>query len=278
MIATLADGTELTLPTLHFGVMGLPSSGKSHLIASMEKPLLVLSSDPFDKQQPYLDRGDADPQVYTGQFGQPTRIVKSATTGNAIIQIEGYYDTDPDNPTAMSALLARGEQLRSEVIAGRWKSIALDSWTNIEWIARQRRSAKPFLVTDAHGKRYGAAKDDLQTFFNARFVHLPCHVGVALHTTEKRDDDGVVTYRGIKAIGELKTDLPGSLGERYLAVNVDGTQRRLDTRNVAYNCCTLIDAPNPCVNEFTALYSNWLKRETEKRAASTAAQPTAGGR
>lgn len=280
----LPDGSKLIadlsldLPTLHFGIMGPPSSGKTHLVASMEKPLLVLAADPFDKMAPYFDRGVLDPKVYAGQFGQPIRLVKSATTGKAIIQIEGFHDTNPDAPAAFDALLKRAAQVRDEVIAGQWRSVALDSWSNIEYVAKERRRIGPLAVqgTDSRrGLRIAAnAKDDLLTMFNSRFVHLPCHLGVVLHTVEKRDEDGALVYRGMKVIGELKTDLPGSLGERYLARNIDGVRRQLDTRNVGYNCCTLIDAPSPCDNDFKALFTNWItKRAVAANAA--AAQPAA---
>lgn len=255
--------------------MGAPSSGKSHLLASMEKPLLVMATDPIDKMQPYFDRGELDPEVHTGQFGQPIRIVKSAATGNAIIQIESFYDLDPQSPTGMESFISRSFQLRSEVAAKRWASIAIDSWTNLEFIARLRRTIGPMAVKGADRDNrlpYNPAKDDIQRTFNTQYVHLPCNVGVSLHTTEKRNEEGAVVYRGIKCIGELKNDLPGVLGERYLATNVDGTTRRLDTKNVAYNCCTLIDAPNPCANDFAALYTNWIAKRV---AASAAAQPAA---
>lgn len=275
-VETAVGLVELELPPLHIGIMGEPSSGKSHFVASMEKPLLVLATDPFDKLAPYLDRGIPDNESTRGQFGQPVRLVRSEKSGSPIIQIEGFYDIGSE-PAAMTAFAARCEQLAAE--ANRpWRSFAIDSWTQLEFIARERRARGSMAVKSAMkgATVYGAAKDDLQQLLNLRFMHLPCNVAVVLHTLVKTDfETGVVTYRGMKAIGELKTEIPGALGERYLARNIDGTRRQLDTKNALYNCCTLIDAPNPCANEFTALFSNWIAKQVNRindRAAS-AAQP-----
>ena len=267
---------EFELPVIHFGVMGPPSSGKSHLVASMEKPLLVLAADPFDKMQPYFDQGIVEDEIRVGQFGQPIRIVRSVKTGNPIIQIEGFYDLG-DTPSAMQQFMERTNQLHAEVHRP-WRSIAVDSWTQLEFIARMRRMSGTHAVKAAMkgATIYGAAKDDLQQVLNARLAHIACNLAIVMHVQEKTDfETGQVVYRGVKAIGELKTELPAVLGERYLARNVDGTKRQLDTKNVLYNCCTLINAPNPCANEFTALFANYIaKRVEQHNARAASAAPT----
>ena len=51
----------MILPIVKFGCMGPPNTGKSHLVSTMEYPLLVLLADPFEKAECYFDRGLLDP-------------------------------------------------------------------------------------------------------------------------------------------------------------------------------------------------------------------------
>ncbi len=295
MIVTLKTGTplrdgsilradlNLTLPLLKFGVMGRAGSGKSRLIASMPKPLLVAATDPEEKLAPYFDRcGDVTRSV--GQFGQPVLVGMSPTTGKPIIQIELFYDDEPKNPQAMTALLARAEQWRSEIAAGMWASFGFDSWTQAEDIARWRRTAGPFAVKDpdVFGRGHGAAKDDLKPLVATRIMRLACNVGIAFHTREKQLDEGGEAFYGMKAIGTLPTELASLLPERYRSTaEADGVTRRLWTRpDGRFDLCTLIDAPSPCANDFNALWENWIMKRAiaaNAAAASTASPSEAKG-
>lgn len=275
MNVTLPDGRVLTLPRLKFGVMGRPGGGKSRLIASMPKPLIVMAGDPEEKLSPYFDVcGEITETV--GQFGQRLWIGHSPKTGKPIIQIEQFYDTDPKNAQAITGLIARCEQLGAEVLAGMWASAGFDSYTQFERYAIWRRTHGPFRVkdADAFGRAHGAAKDDMVAMINAQIMPLKCNVGIAFHTTEKPKDEGGVSYFGIKAVGQSATDIASLLPERYRAEALpDGTRRQLWTRpDGRYDLCTLIDAPSPCENTYQALWTNWIA----KRAAAgtpAAAQP-----
>ncbi len=277
MNVTLPDGRELLLPRLKFGIMGRPGSGKSHLLASMPKPLLVLSTDPEEKLQPYFDRcGDLQHSV--GQFGQPVILGLSPTTGKPIMQIEIFYDLEPATPVAMTALLARGEQLRSEVEARGIASVAYDSWSQGEYIAWCRRAHGQFAISNPDGRAvYNAAKDDLKPFMWSRLVPLKCNLGIAFHTEEKIVEEGGVSSFGIKAIGALRTELASILPERYRSVSEpDGTTRRLWTKpDGRFDLCTLIDAPNPCANDYKALFTNWINKRVAAMDAATKPAPSA---
>lgn len=267
----------LTLPRLKFGVMGRPGSGKSHLIASMPKPLLVFAADPEEKLGPYFDRcGEVKRSV--GQFGQPVLVGLSPKTGAPIIQIEVFYDDEPKEPRAFTSALARAEQLRGEVKAGMWASFGFDSWTQFETFAIWRRKVGVFAVSDAgaFGRAHGAAYDDLGPLVISRFMPLQCNVGLVFHTTEQLKDEGGVSFFGIKAGGkQLPTQLASLLPERYRTeAQPDGTTRKLYTRpDGRFDLCTLIDAPSPCDNTYPALWKNWIDKRV---AAAVAAQPTAG--
>ena len=294
MIVTLAAGTrvgdltlthelKLTLPTVKFGVMGAPNTGKSHLISTMETPLIVLMADPFEKAQCFFDRGILDPETYTGQFQQPIRIIKSVKTGNPIIQVECFLDPNPSIPWGYGALLNRVDQVAQEVIAGKWKSVGFDSWSQIEYIAKLRRTTGPFAGVDSIP---AAVKDDCEQLIKSRIAMLRCNVGLTLHINSKMIDagGGTMLYEPI-ATGTLKSGIGSVLGEMYRSDSIPdgaapgGLRYVLQTiRDGRFDCGTRIGAPNGCVNEFRALFTNWIARQARMVLAaetSPSAAPSA---
>lgn len=294
MIATLANGDELLLPQIHAGVMGPPNSGKTHFAASAEKPMIVLAADPVSKMGAYFDRGVLDPKVYSGQYGQPIRLVRSLKNPDAvIIQIEGFYDEDAGNPNAMSAFLARLPQVAEEAKAGRWRSVVIDSWSQLEWIARARRTEGAFATSDSP---FLAAMNDLEAILNSRLMNLQCNLIIVFHIETKVVKDrkgnivhdakadmggGVQTYT-VQAIGQRLKNVGNVLGEFYRAVApTDGSDKYyLQTRQSPdfSVCCSRIKAPDPCANDFRALFGPWIEAQQVKRAmaaGAVVAQPDA---
>jgi len=266
---TLADGRVLTLPTVSVGLIGEAGSGKSHFISGMEKPLRVIATDPMCKMQPYFDRGVLDPKTYTGALGQPVRLVRSRTSNGVIIQLEGYYDENPKNPQAMNMLFERLPQLREEAKAGHFKTLGIDSWSQLEYIAKQRRTYGPM----AAKSKVWEAIDDLEQVLKSYLINLPCSLAIAMHIEERNTKDGTTSMFRPKALGSLRQDAPGMLGEMYRAVagaNGTGIVRTLQTQpGDGYHCATRIDAPNGCAAEYTAIFANWLKKQAEMEAASS---------
>lgn len=268
---------KLTLPTIHAMVIGAPNSGKTQLAASAEKPELVFAFDPFDKLFPYFDQGLLDPEVRVGPQGQLIWIVRSLKTGNAIMQVEGFYDENEKNPQAMQQFMFRLDQVVEEVKQGRWKTVVLDSWSQLEWIARQRRTHGPFAGVDSV---YAAAMDDLKALVNSRIMNLRCNVLATFHIETKvvrsrqgtvikdaREDvgGGELSYN-IQAIGSLK-NLGNVFGETYLAeAPIDGSDRFVlhTKRNANFRTlCSRIGASDPCKNEWNALFSNWIAKHAK---------------
>jgi hypothetical protein len=277
---------QLTLPQIKFGAMGPPNTGKSHLVSTMEYPLIVALADPFEKAECYFDRGLLDPETYTGQFGQPIRIVKSAKTGNPIIQVECFLDANPAIPWGFGALMSRLDQLAQEVIAGKWKSAGFDSWSQIEYIAKLRRTTGPFAGVDSI---MAAVKDDCEQLIKSRICTLRCNVGVTLHVSSKMIDagGGTMLYEPV-ATGTLKSGIGSVLGEMYRTdsipdASVPGGLRYVmqTVRDGRFDCGTRIGAPNGVTNDFKALFSNWIARkarmvlesERSQAAAPAAAEP-----
>lgn len=287
MIVTLAAGTvmkdaagqfvldrelKLTLPTIKFGVMGSPNTGKSRLIATMEKPLLVLLADPFEKAECFFDQGFVDDETYTGSFNQPVKVVRDKPKemgGQLIVQVECFLDSNPLIPWGYGALISRMDQVAAEVRQGRWKSIGLDSWSQIEFIAKMRRTTGAFAGVDSV---YAAVKDDCEQLIKARVCTLPCNVGVAMHVNTKMVDagGGAMLYEPA-AIGTLKSGIGSVLGEMYRSDSTPdptapgGLRYALQTlRDGRFDCGTRIGAPNGCTNDFKALFSSWIVRQARK--------------
>jgi hypothetical protein len=274
------EGFTFELEWLHFGVMGKAGTGKSHLLASMPKPLLVLATDPMTKLHPYYDHGIVDPKVYTGNLGQDIRLVKNKD-GKTIIQIEGFYDRDPSlKNAAMTALVSRTTQLHGEANAGMWKSTALDSWSGFEDLARYRRlvEGQPFHVKNPDGRaHHNIAKEDCKSPFLHTLIHLNCNMGISFHVTRFAQESGGEVMYNVKCIGDFAQTISQNLAERYHSISLpDGVTRRLHTRpDGRFELATLIDAPDPCENTFGALFANKIGKllaEAKKAKAAEAPQ------
>lgn len=279
-VFTVTREITLTTPQVKFGAMGAPNTGKSHLISTMDYPLVVIMADPFEKAQCYFDRGLLDPEIYTGSFGQPVRVVKSAKTGKPIVQVECFLDPNPSIPWGFGALLSRCDQLAQEVIQGRWKSAGFDSWSQIEYIAKLRRTTGPFAGVDSIP---AAVKDDCEQLIKSRIAMLRCNVGVTLHVNSKMIDagGGTMLYEPV-ATGTLKSGIGSVLGEMYRCDSMPdasvpgGLRYTMQTiRDGRFDCGTRIGAPNGCTNEFKALFSNWIAKQARMVLEANAVPSTA---
>jgi hypothetical protein len=275
----IPDGRTFELPWLHFGVMGEPGSGKSELCSTLPKPLKVIATDPITKMQPYFDKGILDPVATTGPFGQVIRLVRHRETGEVIIEVEGFYDTDPTmTSAAMTGVTGRMSVLVQEVKAGKWKSVALDSWSGLEDCASDRRRMGPMKCANPDGRAHrNEAKDDCKQIFRMQLIHLPCNVGITFHTTKFQMDQGGETLYNMKCIGDFATTVGQNLAERYHSVaQPDGITRVLYTKpDGRFKLATLIDAPSPCANNFAALVDPMLRKliaaDDAKKASATKA-------
>lgn len=270
------EGHTLDLPWLHFAVMGKPGTGKSRLLASMPKPLLVLGTDPEGKMQPYFDLGDLDPKEYTGAQGQTIRLVKNKD-GATIVQVEFFHDDDPTfNKSAMTRFVGRVASLAQETKTGMWKSVAVDSWSGLEDCASYRRLIGPLAVKQggAFAAHRGVAKEDCASIFLHTLIHLKCNLGVAFHiTTKMLEEGGEMTYN-MKCIGDFAITVARNMAERYHSISLpDGETRQLHTRpDGRFELATLIGAPSPCDNSFGALFGPMIARklaEAKAKAATT---------
>lgn len=270
---------EVTLPRWKGSIIGRPGSGKSHAARSFPKGALVIATDTPEKLQPYYDLAGEITRS-RGQFGQPVEVLYSAVSKKPIIQIEQFYDKNPNDPQAVTALIARAELLEAEVNAGMWQTVILDHWTGLETFAVYRRTIGPMAIKDANefGRGHNAAKDDIKPILISRLLPLPCNVVILCHTTETQRDEGGVQFFGIKAIGkQLPTEMAAALPERYRSVSeADGITRRLYTRpDGRYDLCTLLHATSPCENSYQGIMSGWIAKKVATMEAQLKAESEA---
>lgn len=259
------EGFKLELPWLKFGAMGKAGTGKSHLLASMPKPIIILGTDPMAKMQPYFDAGTTS--EHTGPLGQQIVCVKDKD-GKLLIQVEGFYDIGNSISVApaMTAIVARSAQLWDEVKSGAWKSVGLDSWSGFEDLSRYRRLMGPtgFKVNNPDGRaHHNVAKEDCKQVFLHNLIHLPCNVGITFHVTRfAQENGGEVTYN-VKCIGDFAQTISQNLTERYHSESLaDGVTRRLRTRpDGRFELNTSIGAPDPCENTFGALFGPMIAKK-----------------
>jgi hypothetical protein len=252
------EAVQQTLrPRLHVMVYGAPGAGKSTLIASAEKPILVCFFDAVGKDPPYLRCGPG--QEFRDEWG--TRITRIQAP-DGIIDVEYYNDINPKATNAWERFRYRMEQ-RAFVDQG-YKTLAMDSVTFMELAARRFYSTCVNPGFKSQWDPFNAATDYLEDILIVHTIDLQMNVIASCHVSTKGEDVGGQLLRSPSAPGRLekKQELPAGYGELYRAHVVpqaDGTPGWvLQTQsNGTFYATTQIDAPNPCWNNWESLWSNW---------------------
>ena len=278
---TLADAR----PLWHGIIMGLYKIGKTTLLADMPKPLRVVQFDPIGNESPLLVRCAAVEETL-GTQGQ--RVLRGRNRkGELIIQIDQFFDNDPDAPTAWLAFKNVHPEIVQEVSQGMWATVGYDGATHMELIARNWAVWYLLKHTKADlpqlfKSQYNWSKIEIEKFLCGSIAGLRCNVCVLTHIDEDKDYDKGTAVRNPKAPGTLRATLGGSYSEVYRMYydEADGT-RRLQTRpGDGFNCGTskLIDAPNHIVvpedgrGVWGAIWANYEARKEQAREQTTEAE------
>lgn len=210
---------ELTLPDLwrevrtKFLFYAQAGMGKSTLIAKAGKPMLVFLFDPWDKAAPYFDRGNV--RIEEINKNHNIGYVTSRKTDNLLIQVENFFDTDPEHPSAWRYFIQRCTNLRQEIIEQGWTSLVYDSCTFMELLAR---GEDQFNLNPTHADKrshYAVSKDFLEMQLLRRAVNFPCNVFVVCHVdTEKDESQGKMLYNP-SFPGKLQRTINAGYSEIY---------------------------------------------------------------
>lgn len=274
---TIEKSDEIILPRVHAAIMGESGAGKSRLASQFPKPMLVLQTDPIGNEQEYLERGELDPQEYTGEQEQPIMLVKSRVDGRTIIQIEQYHDAIPEAPRAFTQLLSRSASIPADIAAGKWKTVVLDGYTFFDYLARKRRQYdRGFMPADGKVNVWSTA--DVEEFVFGRMAGWRCNVLLLCHIDEDKDEQHGTFIRNPKAPGKMRKGTSGAFQELY-RVYVDGVDEagrpkyRIQTQpDGRFNCKTRIAAPDNVEPSYKGLFLNYVAKQRQLREKSASSQ------
>lgn len=245
----------------HFLLYGDSGSGKSTSAASFPTPQLVLSFDPYGKEQPYkkehLTKGRRIETV-TNAAGIPIEYI--LTKDDVVVcQIEHYIDEDPRKPAVYSKFMTRMDTFKSEYEGWRDGTIILDSVTFMELAARKWAQYTLNPTTKEPRQWFASSTDMLEEMLMLRFGSLKMHVVVVAHVDEDKDEVNGEIIRNPSAPGRMRKRSPAGFSElyhQYVTRDEQGNRRHLwQTRNDGrWNCSTQFETtPDPCVPRFEAL-------------------------
>lgn len=249
------DNALRTLPA-HFLIYGESGTGGSTGIATFPKPMIVFFFDPFGKDVPYLKRGDfADVEV--DDLGTPVRRVTSRKTGKLLIQVEYYFDADPERPEAYNRFMARMHRFSDEYPL--WQTAVVDSVTFMGLAARKNHQYRLNKTAKDPRQWYGGERENLEEMLMIRFGALPMNVAVRAHLDIDKDELTGQIFRAPAAVGKLGRALPSGFSEVYRTYTVrEGKVNSYfwQTESDAQHACqTHIDAPNPSPQDYRALWT-----------------------
>lgn len=244
-------------PIQHWLIFGDAGAGKTTAATTFPKPILVFQFDPLGKETPYLQRGVVQESKATD--GTFVRDVLSRSTGDLLIRIEHYLDSDPQKPTAYRRFLNRLVNLERDIEAEGFRTVVIDSATFMELMAR--KLAQYVLNPTSREPRqwFASSTDTLEEVLMIRLGSLPINVVVLAHISDDKDELHGFMVSNPALPGRMSKRGPAGYGELYRAyVTVDekGTREFLwQTRSGGrWNAASQIGAPDPCPQDYTALW------------------------
>lgn len=260
---------------VHLLPMGQQGTGKSTLLNTLPDPKLVLMFDPLGKEMPYLadcERVEEKTHTVKAQKEDITYQVLEGYDAQDIlrVRIEFFHDHDATKPKAYKAFKARMGEVFAEVNEARWSSVVLDSLTFCELTCRKMYEHD--VAKDAQDSRrwYLFTKNDIEQVVMISFAGLRCHVGVACHIDEDKDEYSGMVVRHPKAPGSLRHSIgAGFEVVRTYLVAEKGKPPRYMIQTMpgdGYYCSTQRDLPNPCEPDFEAISRAPYRKIVRKRS------------
>ena len=264
----MSESTPIIYPPKHWLLYSDSGAGKSTMAATFPKPMLVWMFDPFGKDEPYL-RGSqsvGDLQTYPlniGGIGEAQIVYRDVQHVDGLLRIEYYHDVNIKQPTAYMRFQTRFDTLFPNELTW-WKTVALDSITFMEKLARKWDQYVLNPTAKDPRKWFGASTDLLEEMLMLRFAGLPMNVIAIAHIDTEKDDVHGLLVRNPSAPGRLRRDLSTAYSEIYrLYIGDDGKGGKVHAAQTRsdnlFNAQTHINAPNPCWPTYEALWQNYGK-------------------
>lgn len=256
---TAVDTTELP-DRIHALIMAHSGVGKTHLIATFPKPILLLLFDPVGKEQPLLDRG-IPTGFKKGPYCYYREVFSKKDTTKLIARVEYWSEPNPAAPTAYDRWIKRSVSLEQDIDAWGIQTTALDTGTYFHMAAHAY--GKVVAVGTNNGMaHYGYSNAAVQQTIMMRIPNLlQCNSLVTCHEAEQRDESeqdlGAVIRKMPAFPGQLPNLIPGGFSEVWHQyVDTDGQTRLLQTQRRptnALDCKSLLHLPDPIVAHYEAI-------------------------
>lgn len=243
-------------PNIHCVVYGVPGGGKSWFASTFPYPMLVWLFDPIGKGIAYVKRGDRS--EYDTE-SDTTLVYKG---DKEIVRVENYTDIDPEKPRAFKDFQARIRDFFREKEYEDYKTVVLDSLTYMQFAAINLAQKNNPTMKDIR-RLYFVAKELMQPIVMHRMPNIPCNVVVTAHVyVDKDEETGRVLSQGPSAPGNIKDRVGAGYTELYHIYNEKKggeaqywLQTRSDRHFPAFSA--VCEAPDPCENEYDALWENY---------------------
>src|ERR1700676_4176070 len=122
------DTSVATIDPIHALIMSMSGVGKTHLLATWEKPILLLLFDPVGKEQPLLDRGTTGPFT-KGPYCYYREVYSKREPGRLIARVEYWSEPNPAKQTAYDRWIKRSVTLEEDIDKWQIRTTALDTGT-----------------------------------------------------------------------------------------------------------------------------------------------------
>ena len=233
----------LSLPNMAVVIVGQSGVGKTHLLATFKKRLLVQQTDPDDKVATYENLGFLPSPVQSNQWSDFQDFYSPKDPDNWIVRVEFFNERDPRNAKMMPNFMARMNDIERDIRAWKVASIGLDSVTFLELGARFYNKYS-FHPTNKRGAdvqderiHYAAAGRAVEEWIVSRYPGLQrlCNVVIIAHTKAKTDEssgeneDQREEKKVIAAPGQTSAKIAQAFSEVYRLYMDDAGQRWLQT-------------------------------------------------
>lgn len=258
------------MENIHGLILGRPGAGKSTLVATTPKRLLVCMTDPPGKEQPYLDRGIAGP-IEAGDHCYYRHVFSRKEPDQWIIRIEFWGEPNPASPTMYPHWVARSVRLENDIREWGIKSIALDTATYFEYMARYYSAGGINKDVKDGRQHYAFSTAACEQYIAMRFPNfLLCNSFVLCHIDDQKDEsdsgEGTVIRKMAALPGKLPNRLPGGYGEVWRVYVAEDGSRVLQTQarpNNTFDCKSLLGVP-----DYTFPHYEAVKKALEAKEAS----------
>lgn len=205
-------------------ILGKDGAGKSWMVASFPKKMLVFLTDAPDKADAYLRRG-VPGEIEKGQFCYYQNVFSEKDPKKLIIRVEYWGESNPDNPTSYGRFVSRTANLEGEITTEGYQSVVLDSATAFELMARyysenniNKQNNKGELTKNGM-LHYAFSAHACEQFLMTRWPNLIATNAIVIgHYDLQKDSSDDEERVEVKQMIALPGKLPNRIGSQYSEV------------------------------------------------------------